>query len=240
MEQVSKQQKIRVASYNIRKCVGLDRKRAPERVLGVISALNSDIVILQEADKRLRDRPAALPHRLIEKDSDFKPVDLAENEASLGWHGNAILLNRDTQLKNHDRIDLPGMEPRGAVLAEVRHKGRDIRVVGTHLGLLRRHRHAQLTELCNNLAGREPMPTMILGDFNEWRETKGLEPLLDGFTLLAPGRSYHAARPVAALDRIASSDDLAVTDAGVVDHGSALRASDHLPVWADFSYASCD
>ncbi|MGB0968912.1 MAG: endonuclease/exonuclease/phosphatase family protein, partial [Halocynthiibacter sp.] len=52
---------LRIASYNIRKCIGLDRRRDPHRTAGVIQALRADIVLLQEADKRLGARPAALP-----------------------------------------------------------------------------------------------------------------------------------------------------------------------------------
>ena len=51
---------LRIASYNIRKCVGLDRRRDPERVLGVIAGLGADIVALQEADRRLGARPSTL------------------------------------------------------------------------------------------------------------------------------------------------------------------------------------
>jgi len=51
----------------------------------------------------------------------------------------------------------------------------------------------------------------------------------------APGHSFHAARPVAALDRIALSQGLQLEDAGVVETVLSRRASDHLPVWADIS-----
>ncbi len=52
---------LRLASYNIRKCLGLDLKRAPGRVMDVINGIDADIIVLQEADKRLGPRPAALP-----------------------------------------------------------------------------------------------------------------------------------------------------------------------------------
>ena len=52
---------LRIASYNMRKAMGTDRKRDPARILRVIQTLAADIVVLQEADMRLGHRPSALP-----------------------------------------------------------------------------------------------------------------------------------------------------------------------------------
>lgn len=52
---------IRVASYNIRKAIGTDRRRVPERVIEVLNELDADIIALQEADRRFGVRSAALP-----------------------------------------------------------------------------------------------------------------------------------------------------------------------------------
>lgn len=229
---------IRVVSYNVRKCIGLDRRRSPERTLDVISGLHADIVVLQEADKRLGRRPSAIPPRLIEAHADLEAVKLAANDVSLGWHGNAILVRSGTEVQTTDRLDLPFFEPRGAALAELEIRGQKLRIVGTHLGLMRRHRRRQLDELVSQIVKRPPMPTLILGDFNEWARTRGLEPLLARFELLTPGRTYHASRPVAALDRIAFSAECRIVDAGVQRMGPARRASDHLPIWADIRVES--
>src|SRR6056297_1038252 len=43
---------LRIATYNLQKCVGLDLRRRPDRSLEVIEALGAQIVVLQEADKR--------------------------------------------------------------------------------------------------------------------------------------------------------------------------------------------
>jgi endonuclease/exonuclease/phosphatase family metal-dependent hydrolase len=229
--------KIRLASYNVRKCVGLDLKRSPERVLEVVSGLNADVIALQEADKRLGNRPAALPLRLIEAQSDYKPVVFDAIDQSLGFHGNAVLVRKATKINVSAKISLPGLEPRGAVLTELTFNSRKIRIVATHLGLMRRYRIAQLETIRQFLASMDDIPTLILGDFNEWSKDKGLEPLQKDFEIHAPGLSFHAARPVAALDRIAASSDLNLIDAGVCQSKAAQKASDHLPVWADFTHA---
>ena len=218
---------MKLVTYNIRKAVGLDRRRDPHRVLEVINHTGADIVVLQEADRRLGDRPAALPGRLIEDETDYTPVPLAMNDISLGSHGNAILVRKGTAIAAPTRIDLPGFEPRGAVSVEI---AGQLRVIGTHLGLMRRHRVRQLATLSTHLEAH-PMPTAILGDFNEWSAAQGFDALHEDYTLHTPGRSFHAARPVAALDRVALCPQLDLRDAGVIETKLSRIASDHLPVW---------
>ncbi len=226
---------LRVASYNIRKCIGLDRKRAPGRVIDVMNGLDADVIAVQEADRRLGARPAALPHDMIATDSDFEPATLAVNDVSLGWHGNALLLRKGIALKDTARIDLPGLEPRGAVLAEIEGDNGPVRIVGLHLGLIRRYRLRQLAAVRATLAKRVAMPTIILGDFNEWTPNRGMEPLDGAFDVHSPGMSFHAARPVAGLDRVALCNRIALQDAGVVETPQSSVASDHLPIWADLA-----
>ncbi len=220
---------MRIASYNLRKCVGLDRRRDPGRSLQVINALHADIVALQEADRRLGARPAALSARLIAENSDMRAVPTGRDGPSLGWHGNAILLRKGLTAGPAVPIDLPGTEPRGALSLWV--EG-ELRIVATHLGLLRRDRRRQLAAIVSAVAGDAPR-TVVLGDFNEWSGTRGLEPLRESFDICAPGNSFHAARPVATLDRIALGTQLELVDAGVCDTRLSRIASDHLPVWAD-------
>ncbi|SMX33496.1 endonuclease/exonuclease/phosphatase family protein [Actibacterium lipolyticum] len=226
---------LRVASYNIRKCVGLDWQRSPERTLDVVAGLEADIVALQEADRRLGPRPSALPMNEIQARTDLVPVGVATNEVSLGWHGNAILVRPNVEVTAITRLDLPAMEPRGAVVADLARNGQAIRVIATHLGLMRRHRHRQLAAIRAALAQMAPRPTIIMGDFNEWSKTDGMEELEGDFTVHSPGRSFHASRPVAGLDRIALCDKTELRDAGVSETKLSARASDHLPIWADLT-----
>ena len=225
---------LRLASYNIHKCVGLDRRRKPGRIVDVLNAIGADVVALQEADRRFGDRPAALPATMIEAETDFRPVlSPGAHEASLGWHGNAILVRKDMATENVTEITLPGTEPRGAFGVEI---SKSFRIVATHLGLRRSDRRQQLEHILAQL-GRAKGASVILGDFNEWLPRRGLEPLADDFAVHSPGRSFHAARPMAALDRIALSRELALRDGGVIETKRARIASDHLPVWADIDVA---
>ena len=221
---------LRIASYNIRKARGLDQKRRPERTVQVINGLEADVVVLQEADKRLGQRHPALPRAMIEAETDFELVEVCANDISLGWHGNAMLVRKGLGVRDITRLDLPGFEPRGAVRMTLDIAG-GVTVVATHLGLLRRDRRAQLAVLAQATASDAHV--IMAGDFNEWSPDKGFEPLSDRFETCSPGRSFHARRPMAALDRFALSHGIEMRDAGVEQGKLARIASDHLPIWSD-------
>lgn len=223
---------IRIASYNMRKARGLDQRRNPGRIVDVINMLGADIVALQEADRRMGDRPAAIAHDMIASETDFEVVNAAPNDVSLGWHGNAVLVRKGTRVTAVERLDLPGLEPRGAVRVTF---GTDapMSLFATHLGLTRGARRKQLNALRH--VARQHDSAVIVGDFNEWSPDRGFEALRGAFEVHSPGRSFHARRPVAGLDRIALSKGVELRDAGVEQGPLARRASDHLPIWADIA-----
>jgi len=224
--------KLRLATWNIRKCIGLDRRRDPHRTARVIASLGADIVALQEADKRLGRRPAALSEGLIETETGLRAVDAGGHEPSVGWHGNAVLLSKRVTLERRYKLHLPGIEPRGALILDLSAEDRPLRVVAVHLGFLRAYRRAQLARIRTRLDAMPDRPTVVLGDFNEWSDDQGLEPL-QGFEVHAPGRTFHTARPVAALDRIAFTASVKMLRSGVVQTRETRVASDHLPVWGE-------
>ncbi len=222
---------LRLASWNIRKCIGLDRKRDPARVVRVLAEMDADVVTLQEADRRLGRRPAALPNFLIEQETDLRPIDAGGHNGSLGWHGNAILhCRRVTCIERHS-LHLPGLEPRGALIADLARGDIRFRVVAVHLGFLRRYRQKQLATIRKYLKDLSPLPTVVMGDFNEWSQTRGFEAL-GAFEVHSPGRTFHASKPVAALDRIAVNSGISVGSATVVNNSLTRVASDHLPISA--------
>ncbi|QBY00741.1 metal-dependent hydrolase [Rhodophyticola sp. CCM32] len=226
-------QHLRLVSYNIRKCVGLDQRRDPHRILRVLAGLGADLVALQEADRRLGPRRAALPRALIREETGMQVAPLATNSVSLGWHGNALLLAPGWRVGHIHRLPLIGLEPRGAVFADLDGPYGVLRVITTHLGLRRRDRQRQMTQIMAELAALPSWPTVLLGDLNEWAPAAGFAPLDPYFRLHRPGRSFPSFRPVAALDRIATGPGLSLAQSGVMRAGAAGWASDHLPVWAD-------
>jgi endonuclease/exonuclease/phosphatase family metal-dependent hydrolase len=257
---------ITVASYNMRKAIGTDRRRNPGRVLRVLEEIGADVVALQEADKRVGTRGAAVPHALIDDHGLYQACDfnvthtdrLARAHGSLmdrlpdhpftaplrkldfrnlGWHGNAILVKCGVEVTDAEAINLPTIEPRGAVMAELRVGDAELRVIGMHLDLSGMRRRQQVLKILDHIERRHrAMPTIIMGDTNEWRlNGPSLNAFDDRFAIADCGPSFHSRKPVAPLDRIIVDRQFAIAEAGVHMSEAARTASDHLPVWARLS-----
>ncbi|QJQ32176.1 endonuclease [Sphingomonas lacunae] len=221
------------ASYNIRKAVGLDRRRDPERIMRVLHEIDADVIALQEADRRFGRRITALPLGLIDE-SPWRAVPLNTRPDSIGWHGNAMLVRKGLEVLGAEAVPLPTLEPRGAICVELQAGARRLRVVGMHLDLSGIRRRHQIRAILAHLrACPAPCPTVMMGDLNEWSPVGGaLREFAGSHEVLAPGRSFHARRPVAQLDRIIISPDISVEQCAVHHSATAAVASDHLPVWA--------
>ncbi|MFN3388392.1 MAG: endonuclease/exonuclease/phosphatase family protein [Allosphingosinicella sp.] len=225
---------IRVASYNMRKAIGTDRRRRPERTIDVLNELDADVIALQEADRRFGARTSAIPLDMLAAHSDYKPVPFEGREGSIGWHGNALLVRKTVEVVDRCLVHLPSLEPRGAVMADIRLNGAALRVIGMHLDLsgLWRRRQAQAV-LAHVAARHETMPAVLMGDLNEWSRRGGcLRDFGAALSFAECGKSFHARRPVAQLDRIMVTASLAIEECGVHLSAASRRASDHLPVWA--------
>ena len=228
---------LKVASYNIRKAVGLDWRRRPERVLNVLVEIDADIIALQEVDRRFGTRVTALDPALIEAETGYRAIRFAARPQSLGYHGNVILARKSIAVSGAHPIVLPHLEPRGAAVADLDCNGQRVRVVGMHLGLTRKWRTIQTQTIVSELKTLEArLPTILMGDLNE----PGLKPDVlrafeHGHSIAACGPSFHASMPVMPLDRIIVTEDIGIVEAGVHKSRLAKEASDHLPIWARLS-----
>jgi endonuclease/exonuclease/phosphatase family metal-dependent hydrolase len=250
---VSSGRAITLASYNMHKAVGLDGRRDPHRILHVLQEIDADVVALQEADKRVGGRGSTVPHELIDSHGLYKPEHLGVRHKrvlekarkhtdrllkldtrNIGWHGNAILVKPDVGVLDCAALELPTLEPRGAVIAELLVRDRPLRVVGMHLDLSGLWRRRQIRAILAEIARRpQKMPTVLMGDTNEWRTIAGcLKDFEPEFHIAPTGPSFHARHPVAQLDRIIVDKNLSIEAAGVHMSAAARRASDHLPIWA--------
>ena len=226
---------IRVASYNIHKAVGTDRKADPARICRALAALDADVVTLQEADKRFGARHGVLPTAMLAQ-AGYDAVPFHIRPGGMGWHGNAVLVRTGHHIRSARPLDLPTLEPRGAVLAELEIDGQPLRVIGMHLDLSGLWRRRQVRAVIAHLdACAEAMPTVLMGDLNQWSERGCLNEFTrhQHFRLLETPKSFHSRRPVTRLDRIIASHEWQCEGTGTLENAALRAGSDHLPVWAD-------
>jgi len=229
---------MRVATYNIHSCVGVDRRRKPDRIAEVIRSLEADIVGLQEVEGRRSrskiDQAEHLAGRL--------GLNLVEGPLLLegkGGYGNA-LLTRFPVLDVHRWVfQRPGSQTRGLIDAVLEAPGLGpLRVIVTHLEVRdHRIRSTQLREIKHLIDDGEPGPALLLGDLNEWWHRRlALRALDRTLHFLHSPATFPARLPLLRLDRIAVRG-LRSTDhdnrAQRVDNRLTRIASDHLPLVAD-------
>ena len=166
---------------------------------------------------------------------------LAQSDApdGHGWHGNALLVAREPKTYRRLRMQLPGVEPRGAIIAEVDFGEGPFRIIAAHFGLLRRSRISQAHALLTMFSRLHPMPTILLGDLNEWRRRRRsslsvFEPI---FGEPKPLASFPSRRPIFPLDRILGWPRGLISDLAVHNTPLARKASDHLPLVAEINLA---
>ena len=222
-----------VASYNIHKCVGTDGIFDPGRIAAVIAELDADVVAIQEADRRFGRRYGLLDLKVLEKQTGLSLIQTSERADGHGWHGNALLLRKGKVLDMR-RLTLPSAEPRGALVVDLDLPAGPLRLVAAHLGLLRRSRRWQVRSILEAIGEGPRMPTLLVGDLNEWRPGRksSLLELNPVFGPLSQNHfSFPSYFPFIALDRVIGSPGL-VTAMEVHDSALAKVASDHLPLKA--------
>jgi endonuclease/exonuclease/phosphatase family metal-dependent hydrolase len=237
---------LRIMTYNVHRCRGLDRRWSPARIAEVIAACEPDIVALQELDVR-RARSGHIDQaeviaRHLAMDVHFFPALRVMEEL----YGDAILSRWPAKLKKADA--LPGftqirrLEPRGALWSEIRVRGTPVQVINTHLGILGAERMMQVTALLGpNWLGHPDCaaPVLLAGDFNATprsRAYRALVRLLRDAQRLRHKRGRRNAAtfptryPTLALDHVFVSPNIDVLDTFAVRTPLARIASDHLPL----------
>lgn len=235
---------LRVATYNIHKCRGLDQRVRPERIAQVLDELDADVVALQEVvgrGGRLKEDQA----RYVAEALDYRPI-FGENRRHNGAAYGNLLLSRFPVLDfwNYD-ITARGREPRGVLRADVKLKdGQVLHLFNVHLGTAYLERREQAYHLVSErilrnqeLAGAR----IVLGDFNEWIPGLASRLLSEHFgvsglhTDAGHCRTYPCVLPLLRLDHIYFDRGLNLQRLALHRSRKALIASDHLPVVAEFS-----
>ena len=224
-----------IASYNVHKCVCIDRRFDPERTSRVIHEIDADVIALQEADTRFGERTGILDLARLERETGLMPVPITGMAKAHGWHGNVVLFKKGLVRDVH-QISLPGLEPRGAVVAEIElERGGALRIIAAHFGLLRHSRARQAQMLVELMTDRHEGPTILLGDLNEWRlgDRSSLNSFQSAFGPQPPAvPSFPARLPVLALDRMIANRTGVLSTVEAHDTPLSRVASDHLPIKA--------
>jgi endonuclease/exonuclease/phosphatase family metal-dependent hydrolase len=158
-----------------------------------------------------------------------------------GGYGNLVLSRWPVASRHRILLRQGARKPRGAQLLLIESPEGPLHLVHTHLGLAERERHWQMNRLLGHMLFRsaDNLPTMVVGDFNDWRDTLADAGLAaNGFAQVTrPAgkfRSFPAWLTVGALDKAFVRGPIAVRQARIVRTSLAKTASDHLPLVIDF------
>jgi len=242
---------MRLLSYNIHKGIGgRDRAYRLERIIEVIRHEKPQVVCLQEVDRHARrssydDQPAVLSRELRLEHLTFQFNHRVERETSgRGGYGNLILSAYPLRERHNVSLRYRGRKNRRAQVAVIETPHGPVRVVNWHLGLGDAERHWQVARLLEDAryCAYAGMPTLIAGDFNDWRNTLQAGALaqhaLSQVTApISRFRSFPAYMPVGALDKAFCCDRVRIQRAHIVKSALAARASDHLPLVIDLELA---
>jgi endonuclease/exonuclease/phosphatase family metal-dependent hydrolase len=220
---------LRVVSYNIHLGIGRDGRFLPQRILQVLEELQADVVALQEVQlgaggfDMLQYLAEGTGYHPVPGPTIHHPVN--------GAYGNALLTKHSTCSVRHIDLSYRACEPRAALDVELACNGRPLRVIATHLGLRMAERRAQIKHLLRAFEEDPVMPTVLLGDLNEWFLWGRPSRWLHAYFKPTPApKTFPAGRPIFALDRIWMRPRKLLTR--VRAHGTPLArvASDHLPL----------
>jgi endonuclease/exonuclease/phosphatase family metal-dependent hydrolase len=223
--------RLRLASYNIHRCLGRDRRHDPDRIAAVIRELDADVIGLQEVSTRLGGEPAIDQLVHLARATGYEAVAGPTLRFAAGHCGNALLVRGGVRSVAHLDLSLPRREPRALLDVEIECGGTSVRVIVTHLGLLGLDRRAQVRRLLQHLGDDRDRLLVMLGDFNEWfPQAATLRRLRARLGRSLAVRTFPAWRPLLALDRIWAQPGEALTDVRAHATPLAREASDHLPV----------
>jgi endonuclease/exonuclease/phosphatase family metal-dependent hydrolase len=238
-------QSFRVATYNVHKCRGLDRRVRPARIAEVLRELDADIIALQEVISVEAGTPEDDQARYITSQLENYTCHFGENRRLHGGaYGNAILTRLPVVFVRNYDLTWRGREARGCLRADIGVPGGDVlHIFNVHLGTAfveRRHQARLLLSLdvlrAEDLSG----PRIVVGDFNEW--TAGLASRLmaeefhsvDLRQHIRRSRTYPGILPLMHLDHFYFDQHLVLEGFALHRTRKSLVASDHLPMVAQF------
>ena len=237
---------FRLITYNIHKGIGgVDRLYRPERIVEALVHYRPDIVLLQEVDDGV---PRSRRHRQAELLSAALELPHLSFQANVklrsGTYGNALLSRFPVEEIDDIELTIPLKKRRRAQFARLRLRdntghSHSLVVVNFHLGLAAYERKLQIRRILESDSLRRThhhTATIAAGDMNDVWGGLGrqlLEPV--GFQSAAgPVKTFPAFLPLRPLDRIYYRGGLKLRNSFASRTAVARRASDHLPLVAEF------
>jgi endonuclease/exonuclease/phosphatase family metal-dependent hydrolase len=242
-----------MATYNIHRAIGLDRRFRPDRIASVLEHHAADVVLLQEVDEGVpRSRELDLARELAHA-LGYQHFAVGHNVSlRKGRYGNATLSRYPVIRERNIDLTVGGRKRRGCQHTTIEIEKRPgyphtLEVFNLHLGLSARERAQQVGLLSRSrefAALDEGASCIVGGDFNDWRsllrvffvEGLGFSCATDRRTRRGPVgiRTYPSITPQGALDKLYYRGGLRLLEASRSRHRLCRVASDHLPVVAAF------
>jgi len=242
---------MRLMTYNVHRCVGVDRRLDVARIVAVIAEHDPDIVCLQELDVGRARTGGVDQARAIADGLDMAVRFHAAMTIEREEYGDAILTRWPERLVRVGALPtvkgIPGLEPRGALWAQVAKPGApELNVLTTHLGLVPSEQRLQASDLVGKdwLGHAECQgPTILAGDFNATSITRPYQilasRLADCQRLIGQKptiKTFPSGFPAIRIDHVFVSSDIRITGVRSAFSPLARMASDHLPLIVDFEF----
>ncbi len=223
---------MKLATWNIHRCIGRDGVMSPERCAAVLQEIDADVIALQEVESRPGHELDVLTYLARETASDAIPgMTMIEEDTH---YGNALLTRLPIgDVRRHD-LSVSGREPRTALDVELDLDRCRLQFIATHLGLRPAERREQVQRLLPLIDSEAHDLVVLAGDLNEWfLWGRPLRMLHRIFPDTPHRRTWPARSPLFSLDKIWVHPRRALHYLTV--HRSALArvASDHLPLTAE-------
>lgn len=226
---------MKLATYNVHKCRGIDRRLRPERILRVLRELNADVYALQEI--------FASHAEFLGEQLGYHISHGPARELKGEPYGNVTLSRWPIRESMNCDITVTSREPRACLKAVIEEPGnKPVWLFNVHMGTGFFERKQQVRLLLERALGQGNGvgPRVLIGDFNEWipgltsRLLSAHMESVDVRLHLNVSKTYPGIFPFLHLDHIYHDSELAVTRLHLHRSTASLLASDHLPLLVEF------
>lgn len=220
---------LRIMSYNVHNCIGMDNKMDYQRIANVITSVNPDVVALQELDSVTQRNKGIFALKEVANQALMHYTYAPAISFQGGKYGIGIL-SKEKPL-NFRIIPLPGKEEQRTFLIAEFEK---YIFCCTHLSLTEKDRDTSASIILNSVK-QYAKPLFLAGDMNTEHDSKTQKILSEKFTILNDYKvnTFPSIKPDSCIDFIYgynNGDKYSLLQRRVIDEEIA---SDHRPLFVD-------